>query len=352
MISETKPDSSFHEAQFYMESYSQPFRLYVREEISSKLIQLVSRKPDTEYFLVEINLRRSNWLIFYNYNHYKTLVRDCSECISKEIDSLSIKYDNILLLRNFNSEPTKEAMAMFCQMHNLKSLIIEFTCYKNTNKTSCIDLIMTNRLKNFENSCTFETGQSDFHKMTLNVLKSSFKKQKDRVLNYPNYDFYNNKFFREQFLPKLNNNLSKQNNSFEKFQKTCLTVLHLVTPVKHKFRTANQTPFMNKKLNRAIKIRSKLRNKFLNRRSLTDENVYNKQINTRLKKRQLYSNLNVNNAVDGKKFWKTIKTFFSDKSSNSEKISSIEKDRVIFDDSKIAEIFNQYFSNTVQDLGL
>ena len=211
---------------------------------------------------------------------------------------------------------------------------------------------MTNRLKNFENSCTFETGQSDFHKMTLNVLKSSFKKQKDRVLNYPNYDFYNNKFFREQFLPKLNNNLSKQNNSFEKFQKTCLTVLHLVTPVKHKFRTANQTPFMNKKLNRAIKIRSKLRNKFLNRRSLTDENVYNKQINTRLKKRQLYSNLNVNNAVDGKKFWKTIKTFFSDKSSNSEKISSIEKDRVIIDDSKIAEIFNQYFSNTVQDLGL
>lgn len=83
---------------------------------------------------------------------------------------------------------------------------------------------------------------------------------------------------------------------------------------------------MNKKLNRAIKIRSKLRNKFLNRRSLTDENVYNKQINTRLKKRQLYSNLNVNNAVDDKKFWKTIKTFFSDKSSTSEKISSIEKD--------------------------
>ena len=70
-------------------------------------------------------------------------------CISKEIDSLSTKYDNILLLKDLNSEPTEEAMTTFCQIHNLKSLTNEPTCYKNPNKPSWIDLIMTNRPKNF-----------------------------------------------------------------------------------------------------------------------------------------------------------------------------------------------------------
>ena len=97
MISKTKLNSSFPEVQFYMESYSQTFRLnrtdkgggimlYVWEEIPSKLIQLAYCKPDTEYFLVKINLRKKKWLLLCNYNSRKTLVRDCLECISKEID--------------------------------------------------------------------------------------------------------------------------------------------------------------------------------------------------------------------------------------------------------------------------
>ena len=71
MISKTKLGSSFPEAQFYMDSYSKPYRLdrsgkgggvmlYVREEIPSKLIELVCHKLDKEYFLLEINLRRKN----------------------------------------------------------------------------------------------------------------------------------------------------------------------------------------------------------------------------------------------------------------------------------------------------
>ena len=44
--------------------------------------------------------------------------------------------------------------------------------------------------------------------------------------------------------------------------------------------------------------------------------------------------------------------FFSDKSSHFEKESLIEQDTVIANDSKIAEIFNDYFSNIVSDLGL
>ena len=50
------------------------------------------------------------------------------------------------------------------------------TCFKNPLKHSCIDLIITNRPKNFQNSVTVETGLSDFHKMTLTVMEVSYKK--------------------------------------------------------------------------------------------------------------------------------------------------------------------------------
>ena len=127
MISETKLDSSFPNAQLYMKSYSKPYRLdrtskeeviilYVREDIPSKLINSSCIDHDKEYYLVELNLRKQKWLIICSYNPHKTMIKGYLEYISKEIDSHSSKYDNFLLLGDFNSEPTEEAMKRFCQI--------------------------------------------------------------------------------------------------------------------------------------------------------------------------------------------------------------------------------------------
>ena len=104
MISETKLDSSFPNAQFYMKSYSKPYMLdrnskgggiilYVREDIPSKLINSSCTNHDKEYFLVELKLREQKWLIVCNYNPHKTSFKGYLECISKEIDLHSSKYD-------------------------------------------------------------------------------------------------------------------------------------------------------------------------------------------------------------------------------------------------------------------
>ena len=141
MISETKLDSSFPNAQFYMKFYSKPYRLdrnskgggiilYVREDIPSKLISSSCTNHGKEYFLVELNLRKQKWLIICNYNPHKTRIKGYLECISKEIDSHSSKYDNFLLLGDFNSEPTEEAMKSFSQIYNFKNLLNTPTCYK------------------------------------------------------------------------------------------------------------------------------------------------------------------------------------------------------------------------------
>ena len=94
---------------------------------------------------------------------------------------------------------------------------------------------------------------------------------------------------------------------------------------------------MNKHISKKIIKRSKLRNKFYETRNNTDTFNYNKQRNfsvslTRKEKSKYFANLNIKDVTDNKKFWKTIKPCFSDKSKNSERIVLIENDETVMED--------------------
>ena len=65
-------------------------------------------------------------------------------------------------------------------MHNLKNLFKEETYLKDFEKPTIINLILTNKPKCFQHSCTYKTGISEFHKMTITVMKVFFKKQKPK----------------------------------------------------------------------------------------------------------------------------------------------------------------------------
>ena len=69
MLSETKLNSSFPQAQFYIEGYSKPYRLdrdrnggglilFIKERLPSKVISSKFNMGNKEYFLLEINLRK------------------------------------------------------------------------------------------------------------------------------------------------------------------------------------------------------------------------------------------------------------------------------------------------------
>ena len=89
-----------------------------------------------------------------------------------------------MLLGNFNSEPSENAIIEFCKEYKLENLVKGATCYKNPEKPSCSDLILTNRRRRFHGNHIIETGLSDFHKMTVTVMKMYFKKQGPRVIQY------------------------------------------------------------------------------------------------------------------------------------------------------------------------
>ena len=140
-------------------------------------------------------------------------------------------------------------MKTFCQEEKFKNLLEKQTCYKNHTNPSCVYLIIKNKPKSFQNSFTFETGLSNFHKKTVTVLKSSFAKQKPRVINYRNYKFFNNTLFRDQVLDKLRkSNFQTSDKDLKHFRETCLSVVNTITPLKSRFILANQAPFVNEEI--------------------------------------------------------------------------------------------------------
>ena len=81
---------------------------------------------------------------------------------------------------------TEEQLKMFLDLYSLKNLVQEPTCYKSQT-ARCIDLVLTNRIRSVQQTTTVETGLSDFHKMVVTVLKTTFPKQWPTVVTYRNY---------------------------------------------------------------------------------------------------------------------------------------------------------------------
>ena len=182
-ISKTKLDDSFPEGQFFIDGYHTPFRydrngngggilLYVREDIPAKVIHCDF--PTFERFFVEINLHKKKWLINCSYNPHKNNIGSHLNVITKTFDTYYGKYENVIFLGDFNAGIEETTMKSFCESYNLTSLIKQPTCFKNPEKPSCIDLILTNRPKSFQTTCVIETGLFDFHRMTVSVLKILF----------------------------------------------------------------------------------------------------------------------------------------------------------------------------------
>ena len=93
---------------------------------------------------------------------------------------------------------------------------------------------------------------------------------------------------------------------------------------------ANNAPFMNKTLAKAIMVRSRLRNKYLKLKTCKYRDAYKKQRNlcvTLLRETKKISceNLNPNIISDNKKFWRQVKPFFSDKTPTNSSITLVEK---------------------------
>ena len=133
-LAETKLDDSFPSSNFLIPGYSSPYRLdinsrsgglltYIKETIPSKLLENLIIPKGLQILPIEINLRKSKWLLISIYRPPSTPEKDFLIQMNKVLDFYSFKYENILTLGDFNMEISSNALQQFMEGQLLHSLI-------------------------------------------------------------------------------------------------------------------------------------------------------------------------------------------------------------------------------------
>ena len=338
ILQETKLDSSFPVNRFIMDGYKIPYRLdrnrkgggvmiYVRDDIPSCELSNHNFTKPIEGLFIEINLRKMKLLLFGTYHSthpiYGIKNADYFEQVGLALDVYN-KYDKFLLAGDFNVEDTNNCLKDFLFQFNAKNIVKEKTCFKNPENPSCIDLFLTNSNGSFFNTKSITTGLSDFHNLVLTVMRTTFPKAKPKIIEYRDYKRLNIDNFEYQ----LKNSIVHENLQYARFEKTFLEVLEEHAPIKKKIVRANDKPYMTKALRKAMMRRTFLKNKFYKNPNEESKATYKKQKNftdrlLRKEKKKYFSNLDLNNLTDNKKFWSSIKPLFSN-FTNSNKISLVD----------------------------
>ena len=202
---------------------------------------------------------------------------------------------------DFNIEPQDKTLIDFCDSCKVKNLVKEPTCFKNQiNPLHCIDLILTNRSRSFQNTSVID---------------------------------------------------------YQSFENIFGSTLNKYAPVKQKYIRANNSPFMTKTLCQNISHRSKLHNKFLSNPTLENKIAYKKQRNKcvqllRMEKRKYYKNLDLQCLKDNRTFWRAVKPVFSEKCATSNKIILVGSNKILNDENLVSDTINTFFTNVTKSLGI
>ena len=157
------------------------------------------------------------------------------------------------------------------------------------------------------------------------------------------------KFKLENFNRILKDKLENlTNHSYAEFEKVFLKELNKHAPLKKKISRHNNIAFMTKEKRKEIMLPSKLKNKFNKERNHLNWCNYKRRRNRclsilRKTKKGYFNSLHIKQVSDNKLFWKSVKPFFSDKESNSSKITLVEENNIINDKEEIANLMNNYF---------
>ena len=127
MVTETKIDSSYLTSQFTIKCFGTPFRqdrnkhgggilIYIREQLPCREIPFHNKPNDIEGIIVELSLRKKKWSVFGGYNPPKELASYFLDHVSKHLDENMAKFDNILIIGDFNSTMPDVPMKHFCDI--------------------------------------------------------------------------------------------------------------------------------------------------------------------------------------------------------------------------------------------
>ena len=94
--------------------------MFFREEITGKCLSFEDEPIEALY--IELNFQKKKWILSCSCNLNKTNIPSHLERLRKSLDLYSAKYENTILIRDFNVSPEESHMETFCETYGQKIL--------------------------------------------------------------------------------------------------------------------------------------------------------------------------------------------------------------------------------------
>ena len=180
-------------------------------------------------------------------------------------------------------------------------------------------------------------------------MKARSKSEEPKKLIYRDFS---TECFKDDFMSII----CQEKYYYSDFEKKFIDTLNKHAPKKIKTFRGNQKPHINKALRKAIMKRSQLKNKANKTQNTKDASNYKRQKNYVVKlnnqcKKDNFDRLNPEK--DSKPFWKSCKSYFSNKHSFGESKTALsENGEFLTENNKIAKTFNSFFETVTDSLNL
>jgi hypothetical protein len=366
-VGETKIDSSFPDNQFTISQYNMyrtdrtnkggGVMCFVRSIIPHRpRSDLSINKHNMESIVIDVRDPSRRSFIICMYRSPSTSPTYLCEYLNSVFEKCYAEGDIIYLIGdlNVNFIHKKHELTDLLNSFGMSNIIKGPTCFKNIEKPSLLDVIITNKPKSIASHLNYNVGISDCHNMICAATKMNAPRQTVTKVNYRSYKKFNQENFIYDVDHLINgSNEMHSNKDMETFLYDFKNIINKHAPLKTKYLKSKQAPYMNNKLRKAINVRGMLKRKYIRSPSNDTWEMYRRQRNyvTNIKRQSIKQYFhdkckNFDTTTNTKSFWDTIKPFFSRKSTcQGQTINLLHNDKVVTNTREVCEIFNTFFAS-------
>ena len=109
-----------------------------------KKLPTIDSLADFEGLFIEINLRKSKWFLLATYKPPSFSKDYYFALVNKALDAYSSKFENIILMGDFNTASSAEVIVEFLEDRELSNLVHFPIYFMSKGNSSRIDLVITN----------------------------------------------------------------------------------------------------------------------------------------------------------------------------------------------------------------
>ena len=278
------------------------------------------------------------------------------------LDRATRDYSDIWVIGDLNFDlldrTKSETLRDVCDIYGLDQLIKEPT---NTtiHGSSLIDVILTTVPTKTSSSGSTNVGLSDTHNMIYTTLKLKAPRLPPTTITYRDY-----KHFRED---EYSADVSKipetvcqifddPSDNYWALQLLLTDVINEHAPLKTTKVKAREVPFMNKRLKRAVREKTRTYNQYRKRPTPANWEQYRLQRNLTVTIRRdaikAYFNDKCAGGAKNTDFWPTIKPFLTNKGAGGKSIIMVRvNDKIITDPAHVSQHMNDFYVNIASKIG-